>query len=144
MARFYRKRTSSFWCLPLVPAALFLILGWSLTGGEDRVFRCRKIFFPVAILMAFFLLWDKKGEQRGLETVQAAFQRLAANPSILADLREVADYQMDVTQCTGHKPYPLPPELNGNYTNNEIQAAFGRVALAIFQLPPCTRTTRLI
>jgi len=76
--------------------------------------------------MLYSLLWDKKGEQRGLETVQAAFQRLAANPSILADLREVADYQMDVTQCAGHKPYPLPLELHGNYTNNEIQAAFGR------------------
>lgn len=76
--------------------------------------------------MLYSLLWDKKGEQRGLETVRAAFQRLAANPSILADLREVADYQMDVTLCAGHKPYPLPLELHGSYTNNEIQAAFGR------------------
>ncbi len=36
---------------------------------------------------------------------------------------------MDVTQCAGHKPYPLPLELHGNYTNNEIQAAFGGGAL---------------
>jgi hypothetical protein len=78
----------------------------------------------------YSLLWEKKGEQRGLETIQKAFQRLEANPSILADLREVAVYQMDVTQCVGHKPYSLPLELHGNYTNNEIQAAFGRDTFA--------------
>ena len=37
---------------------------------------------------------------------------------------------MDITQCAGHKPYPLPLELHGNYTNNEIQAAFGRDTFA--------------
>jgi len=97
--------------------------------------------YLAAYAIEYSLLWDKKGEQRGMETVQAAFQRLAANPSILADLREVAAYQMDVTLCAGHKPYPLPLELHGNYTNNEIQAAFGGVALATFPPPPCTRTT---
>ena len=62
------------------------------------------------------------------------------NP-VIADLREVAAYQMDVTLCAGHKPYPLPLELHGNYTNNEIQAAFGGVAPGTFRPPPCTRTT---
>jgi len=38
----------------------------------------------------------------------------------------VAAWQLDVTLCAGHKPYALPLELHGTYTNNEIQAAFGR------------------
>ena len=76
--------------------------------------------------MLYSLLWDTKGAKRGLATRDEAFRRMAANPSILADLREVADYQMGVTLCAGHKPYALPLELHGNYTNNEIQAAFGR------------------
>ena len=86
--------------------------------------------------MLYFTLWGLPGAERGLGTIQEAFGRLAANPSILADLREVAAYQLDVTTCAGHKPYPLPLELHGHYTNNEIQAAFGRdtgVALATFR-----------
>ena len=79
--------------------------------------------------MLYSLLWGERGELRGLETIQQAFQRLAANPSVLADLREVAAYQMDVTQCAGHKPYPLPLELHGG------------VALGTFPRPRCTRTT---
>ena len=38
----------------------------------------------------------------------------------------MAGYQLDITLCAGHKPYALPLELHGSYTNNEIQAAFGR------------------
>lgn len=81
---------------------------------------------PAAANMLYSLLWEVKGEKRRLGTIQASFNRLAQNPSILADLREVADYQLDITTCAGHKPYPLPLELHGYYTNNEIQAAFGR------------------
>ena len=76
--------------------------------------------------MLYSLLWDTKGERRGLATREEAFRRLAANPGILADLREVAACQLDITLCAGHKPYALPLELHGSYTNNEIQAAFGR------------------
>jgi len=76
--------------------------------------------------MLYSMLWAKPGEERGIGTIQEAFQRLAANPSILADLREVAEYQRSVTTCAGHRPYPLPLELHGQYTNSEIKAAFGR------------------
>lgn len=76
--------------------------------------------------MLYSMLWDKKGEIQGIGTIQDAFQRLSVNPSILSDLREVADYQMGVTMCAGRKPYPFPLEIHGSYTNNEIQAAFGR------------------
>lgn len=81
---------------------------------------------PAAANMIYSLLWDVKGENRGISTIQDSFHRLAQNPSILADLREVADYQLDITTCAGRRPYPLPLELHGHYTNNEIQAAFGR------------------
>ena len=40
--------------------------------------------------MLYSLLWEKRGEQRGLGTREEAFQRLTANPGILADLCEVA------------------------------------------------------
>ena len=48
--------------------------------------------------MLYLMLWVERGEQRGLATREEAFRRLDLNPSILADLREVADYQMDVAQ----------------------------------------------
>ena len=76
--------------------------------------------------MLYSMLWAKPGAERGIDTIQEAFGRLSANPTILADLREVAEYQRSVTACAGHKPYPLPLELHGQYTNSEIQAAFGR------------------
>jgi hypothetical protein len=111
-------------CQLTAPGYLGAIKGLPQSGlsliGEDSA----------AANMLYSMLWGRIGAQRGLGTREEAFRRLEANPSILADLREVADYQMDITQCAGHKPYPLPLELHGNYTNNEIQAAFGRDTFA--------------
>jgi len=56
---------------------------------------------PAAANMLYSMLWGEKGETQGFGTLQGAFQRLSSNPSILEDLREVADYQMDVTMCAG-------------------------------------------
>src|ERR1035437_4517336 len=83
---------------------------------------------PARANMLYSLLWEKKGKTRGFDKIEDAFTRLGSNPTILADLREVADYQMSVTSCSGHMPYSLPLELYGHYTNNEIQSAFGRGA----------------
>ena len=109
-------------CQASAPGYLQHISGLSRSGlgllGEDHA----------AANMLYSLLWGEKGETRGFATMQAAFQRLEQNPSILADLREISQYQMGVTLCAGQKPYPLPLELHGHYTNDEIQAAFGKDA----------------
>ena len=109
-------------CQVSAPGYLQQINGMSDSGlgliGEDHA----------AANMLYSLLWGEKGERRGFATIQDAFQRLEQNPSILADLREVAEYQMSVTACAGEKPYSLPLEMHGHYTNDEIQAAFGRDA----------------
>ena len=81
---------------------------------------------PAKANMVYSMLWGLKGEDRSFTTIESAFERLAKNPTILEDLREVAQYRRDVTTCSGENPYALPLELHGHYTNNEIQAAFGR------------------
>ena len=81
---------------------------------------------PPMSSMLYSMIWGERGEIRGFNTIQEAFERLNHNPSILSDLQEVSGYQIGTTMCLGEKPYPIPLELHGHYTNNEIQAAFGR------------------
>ena len=69
--------------------------GLSLIGADSA-----------AANMLYSMLWAKPGTERGIGTIQEAFGRLSANPSILADLREVADYQRSVTTCAGHSRRP--------------------------------------
>ena len=80
--------------------------GQNKTGAYEHALLEKKTHnLPIALLPP-----ELKGKLPTATRLQQPFHRLAANPSILADLREVADYQMDVTQCAGHKPYPLPLE----------------------------------
>jgi superfamily II DNA or RNA helicase/HKD family nuclease len=82
---------------------------------------------PAYAHMLHSLLWQKPGHKIGAETPEQAFGRLRANPRSLADLVEVAEYRLGITNARPGAVYPgLPLELYGHYGNDEIQAAFGR------------------
>ncbi len=78
-------------------------------------------------LMLYALLWQKRGEKIGIKTIEESFQKLKSNPRALNDLVEVAEYSLNKTKTLGHRPYnDVPLELHAHYTDDEIQAAFGR------------------
>lgn len=80
-----------------------------------------------AALMLHGLLWQKPAAKLGMKAKEDIFSRLSKNPRGLADLSEVADYKLSITNSLGKRPYAdLPLELHAHYGNDEIQAAFGR------------------
>jgi len=80
-----------------------------------------------AATMLHALIWQKPGSELGMTAKSDTFSRLRLNPQGLADLAEVAEYKLGITNTIGLRPYPeLPLELHAHYGNDEIQAAFGR------------------
>jgi superfamily II DNA or RNA helicase len=80
-----------------------------------------------AAMMLHGLLWQKPAAKLGMKGKEETFSRLSQNPRGLADIAEVADYKLSITNSLGKRPYPdLPLELHAHYGNDEIQAAFGR------------------
>ncbi|CAG1016860.1 Putative DNA repair helicase RadD [Anaerolineales bacterium] len=83
-------------------------------------------------MLLYYRIWGDKAEKVGVASLADAFQRLAANPTVCADLDEILAWSMDSTEVAGiatELPYAVPLELHAQYGNKEIQAAFGRASL---------------
>ena len=80
----------------------------------------------------YYRLWGDKGSNLGIATLDDAFQRLAKNPSILADLSEILAWSFDTTEVSGQRPdlgFTCSLELHAQYGIKDIQAAIGRANL---------------
>lgn len=83
-------------------------------------------------MLLYYRIWGDKAEKVGVASLADAFQRLAANPSVCADLDEILAWTLDSTEVAGiapELPFFVPLELHAQYGNKEIQAAFGRANL---------------
>jgi superfamily II DNA or RNA helicase/HKD family nuclease len=84
------------------------------------------------VMSVYYRLWGEKGSKLGITSIEDAFRRLAANPSILADLDEILAWSLDTTEVSGQRadlPYPCSFELHARYGIKEIQAVFGQATL---------------
>jgi hypothetical protein len=80
----------------------------------------------------YYRLWGDKGSNLGIASLEDAFRRLCANPSILSDLDEILSWALDTTQVSGKipgLPFACPLELHARYGIKEIQAVFGQATL---------------
>ncbi len=85
-----------------------------------------------AAMLLYYRIWGDKGSNLGFTSLEDAFNRLARNPSILADLDEILAWSQDTTEVSGlipQLPFPCPLELHAHYGGKEIQAVFGRANL---------------
>lgn len=83
-------------------------------------------------MLLYYRIWGDSGEKVGITSLEEAFRRLAANPTICADLDEILDWALDSTEVAGitpELPYSVPLELHAQYGIREVQAAFGRATL---------------
>ncbi|AAR34735.1 DUF3427 domain-containing protein [Geobacter sulfurreducens] len=83
-------------------------------------------------MLLYYRIWGDRAEKVGIASLAEAFQRLAANPSICADLDEILAWSLDTTEVAGiapELPYRVPLELHAQYGIREVQAAFGRATL---------------
>jgi superfamily II DNA or RNA helicase len=83
-------------------------------------------------LVVHYRLWGKPGRVFGVQSIEASFDRLAKNPSVLQDLDEVLAWSDDESRI-GVIPIDLPfesdLELHATYGNDEIKAALGGASL---------------
>ncbi|MBM9530292.1 DUF3427 domain-containing protein [Desulfoprunum benzoelyticum] len=85
-----------------------------------------------SVLSVYYRIWGDKGSKLGITTLAEAFRRLAANPSIIADLDEILSWTQDTTEVSGQipeLPFACALELHARYSGREIQAAFGKATL---------------
>ena len=83
-------------------------------------------------MLLYYRLWGDRGDRVGIRSFEEALQRLAANPTICADLDEILAWSQDTSTVSGKPltlPYACPLELHAWYSIREIQAAFGRADL---------------
>jgi superfamily II DNA or RNA helicase len=83
-------------------------------------------------MLLYYRIWGDTGSKVGVASITQAFTRLAANPTICADLDEILAWAQDVSHTSGHPlqlPYPSPLEIHANYGIKEIQAALGKANL---------------
>ncbi len=83
-------------------------------------------------LSVYYRLWGDPGSRLGIASIAEAFHRLAANPTILADLAEILDWARETTDIAGdplHLPFPCSLELHARYGARDIQATFGKATL---------------
>lgn len=83
-------------------------------------------------MLLYYRIWGDKADKVGIRCLEDAFRRLAANPSICADLDEILAWSLDATEVAGitpKLPASVPLELHAQYGIREIQAAFGRANL---------------
>lgn len=82
--------------------------------------------------LLYYRIWGDKGEKLGIASLEEAFSRLAANPTICADLDEVLAWSQETSHAAGQKmqlTYACPLELHAFYGIKEIQAALGKANL---------------
>jgi superfamily II DNA or RNA helicase len=81
--------------------------------------------------LLYYRIWGDKGDKIGVASLEEAFSRLAANPTVCADLDEILAWTQDA--CASGRPLPLPfpcpLELHAHYGIKEIQAALGKANL---------------
>jgi len=83
-------------------------------------------------MLLYYRIWGDKAEKVRVASLADAFQRLAANLTVCADLDEILAWSLDCTEVAGiapELPYSVPLELHAQYGIREVQAAFGRVTL---------------
>jgi superfamily II DNA or RNA helicase len=84
------------------------------------------------------LLWGKKAADLGFSSLAESFQTLRNCSRTRADLLEVIEYAQTNADATPppQLPFICPLELHGNYSRQEIFAAFGK---ATFETPSSNR-----
>ncbi len=85
-----------------------------------------------SVMMLYYRLWGDKRSNLGITSLEDAFLRLTANPSILADLGEILTWALETTEVSGQRPdlpFACALELHAQYGIKEIQATFGRANL---------------
>ncbi|GAW67518.1 RNA helicase [Geoanaerobacter pelophilus] len=83
-------------------------------------------------MLLYYRIWGDKAERVGITSLEDAFRRLAANPTVCADMDEILAWSLDCTEVAGtapELPFSVPLELHAQYGIREIQAAFGRANL---------------
>lgn len=83
-------------------------------------------------MLLYYRIWGEKAERAGVESLEDAFRRLSANPTVCADMDEILAWSLDSTEVAGinpELPFDVPLELHAQYGIKEIQAAFGRASL---------------
>ncbi len=113
----------------------------SMTGPEEIV-RLRRVVvmlrqqnIPAALaegteeaLRVHYRLWGQPGTKIGAPTLEASFSRLAGNPTILNDLKEVLAWAEDESRISGvmpELPFPCSLELHAQYGSVDILTALG-------------------
>lgn len=82
--------------------------------------------------LIYYRIWGDRGERVGIASLEEAFSRLMANPTICADLDEILEWSQEASHATGQTmllPYACPLELHAFYGIKEIQAALGKANL---------------
>lgn len=122
------------------------LLRAAFTNGPAEIARMRNVVRLLAqgaidqaieassssIYSVYYHLWGEPGSRLGIQSMAEAFQRLAANHSILADLSEIFDWALDATDVSGEGPrlpFACPLEFHARYSARDIQAAFGKATL---------------
>lgn len=128
--------------LPGDPDVGFLrrsLISAAQTGGPREIRQMRKVLAKLRAadvdgaidssgdycLPFHFRIWGRPGPDLGLPTLRAAFERLARNSQVIADLQEILDWREEENRTLGLIPelgFPCRLELHGNYSNNELKA----------------------
>lgn len=83
-------------------------------------------------MFLYYRIWGDKGDKLGIASLEDAFRRFAANPTICTDLDEILEWTLDTSEVSGLQPelpFACPLELHAQYGIKEIQAAFRRANL---------------
>ena len=113
---------------PREAALLRLMLSMIADGQVDAALEQA----GASAMLLYYRIWGDKAEKVGVTSLADAFQRLATNPTVCADLDEILAWSLDSTEVAGtapELPYFVPLELHAQYGIREIQAAFGRATL---------------
>jgi len=81
-----------------------------------------------SLMSVYYRMWGDKGSKFGFSTLEDAFQKLAQNPSILADLDEILIWASEETNISGivpELPFKCPFELHAMYGRVNIFASLG-------------------